>query len=107
MYSTVYKEKWTSLNLSIFHLPKNGAADPKKSAPAPAKILNRLRLQPKNLGSDQLRNTDFRAKACDGDGLMAIFIVTPVFWLESSQKIIFQHISDACLLHRHALGKAL
>ena len=32
----------------LFYLPKNGAgADPKKSAPAPAKILNRLRLQPK------------------------------------------------------------
>ena len=39
----------------VFHLPKNGAgADPKKSAPAPAQILNRLRLQPKNLGSDRL-----------------------------------------------------
>ena len=43
-----------------FHLPKKGAgADPKKSAPAPAQISNRLRLQPKNLGFDRfrLRNT--------------------------------------------------
>ena len=45
-----------------FSLAKKGAAaDPKKSAPAPApaQILNRLRLQPKNLGSDRLclRNT--------------------------------------------------
>ena len=39
-------------------LTKKGAgADPQKSAPAPApaQILNRLRLQPKNLGSDRLR----------------------------------------------------
>ena len=28
-----------------------------KSAPSPAQILNRLRLQPKNLGSDRLLNT--------------------------------------------------
>ena len=43
-----------------FSLAKKGAgADPKKSAPVPAQILNRLRLQPKNLGSDRLclRNT--------------------------------------------------
>ena len=37
-------------------LTKKGAgADPQKLAPAPAQILNRLRLQPKNLGSDRLR----------------------------------------------------
>ena len=41
-----------------FSLAKKGAvADPKVSAPAQAQILNRLRLQPKNLGSDRLRNT--------------------------------------------------
>ena len=39
-----------------FSLDKKGAgANPKKSAPVPAQILNRLRLQPKNLGSDRLR----------------------------------------------------
>ena len=43
-------------NHFVFHLPKKGArADPKKLAPAPAQILNRLRLQPKNLGSYRLR----------------------------------------------------
>ena len=36
---------------------KRSRSRPKKSAPAPAQILNRLRLQPKNLGSDRLRNT--------------------------------------------------
>ena len=34
---------------------KRSRSRPKKSAPAPAQILNRLRLQPKNLGSDRLR----------------------------------------------------
>ena len=34
---------------------KRSRSRPKKSAPA--QILNRLRLQPKNLGSDGLRNT--------------------------------------------------
>ena len=38
----------------MFSLTKKGAgADPKKSAPA--QILNRLQLQPKNHGSDRLR----------------------------------------------------
>ena len=62
MYSTVYNEKWSSLNHFVFHLPKKGAAAyPKKSAPDPAQILNRLRLQLKNFGSDRLRlrNTAF------------------------------------------------
>ena len=38
---------------------KRSRSRPKISAPAlaPALILNRLRLQPKNLGSDRLRNT--------------------------------------------------
>ena len=44
------------LKALLFHSPKNGAgASPKKSAPA--QILNRL--QPKNLGSDQLCNTAY------------------------------------------------
>ena len=56
---TVYNEKWTSLNHFVFHLPKTGAgADPKKSALAPDQILNWLRLQPKNLGSNRLCNTE-------------------------------------------------
>ena len=53
-----YNEKLTYFNLFVFPLPKKGAeANQKKSAPA--QILNRLRrrLQPKNLGSDRLRNT--------------------------------------------------
>ena len=42
----------------VFHLPKKGTgADQKKSAPA--QILNRLRLQPKTLGFNRLRNTGF------------------------------------------------
>ena len=42
----------------VFYLPKNRAgADPKKSAPAKAQILNWLWLQPKNFGPDRLRNT--------------------------------------------------
>ena len=36
---------------------KRSRSRPKKSARALAQILNRLRLQPKNLGSDGLRNT--------------------------------------------------
>ena len=58
MYSTVP----TSLNHFVFNLPKKGyGADLKKLAPAPAQILYRLRLQPKNLGSDRfrLRNTEY------------------------------------------------
>ena len=51
----LYNEKVTSLNHLVFHLPKKGAgADPKKSTPAPAQILNRLRIRPKNLGSATL-----------------------------------------------------
>ena len=34
---------------------KRRRSRPKISAPAPAKILNRLQIQPKNLGSDRLR----------------------------------------------------
>ena len=46
--------------ICFIHFPKKGAgADPKKSAPAAAQISNRLRLQPKNLGSDRLRNTGY------------------------------------------------
>ena len=50
-----------------FSLAKKGAgADPKKSAPAPAQILNRLRLQSKNLSSDRLRlrNTAYGQYEC-------------------------------------------
>ena len=47
--------------LFCFSLAKKGAgADPKYSAPA--QILNQLRLQPKNLGSDRLRNTGNKNK---------------------------------------------
>ena len=46
----------------VFYLPKiRAGAHPKKSAPAPAQILNPLLLQPKNLGSDRLR---LRNTAC-------------------------------------------
>ena len=38
---------------------KGAGANPKFPAPAPAQILNRLRLQPKNLDSDWLRNTAY------------------------------------------------
>ena len=42
----------------LFYLPKKWSRSrPKKSAPAPAQILSRFQLQPKNLGSDRLRNT--------------------------------------------------
>ena len=51
-----YTMKNEHLYIILFFTYKKGAgADPQKSAPAPAQILNRLRLQPKNLGSDRLR----------------------------------------------------
>ena len=51
----LYNEQWTSLNHFVFHLPKKEPEPTQLSAPAPAKILNRLRLQPKNLYTDRLR----------------------------------------------------
>ena len=41
---------------------KRSRSRPKKSAPAPAQILYRLWLQPKNLGSDRLRTTVYNQR---------------------------------------------
>ena len=56
---TEYNEKLTSLNHFDFHLSKKEA---EADAKIPYQILNRLQLQLKNLGSDQLRlrNTELK-----------------------------------------------
>ena len=70
-----------------FSLAKKGAgADPKKSAPVPAQILNRLRLQPKNLGSDRLR---FRNTDSSEFSYKLLFLSLAVFFLLAS-KIVFK-----------------
>ena len=46
--------------------------------PAPAQILNRLRLQPKNLGSDRLRNT---AYACLCMSIILITSLSELYFL--------------------------
>ena len=53
-------EKSTSLNLSFFTFQKNEQEPTQTITPAPDQILNQLRLQLKNHGSDRLRlhNTD-------------------------------------------------
>ena len=57
---TMNYEKSTSLNLFVFTFQKNEQEPTQTITPAPDQILNRLRLQLKNHGSDRLRlhNTD-------------------------------------------------